>query len=128
MKITDNRTQEILDEVTVLQHDDRTNKKKMTFAQAWATLQKQRPELFDEGTPAGQPPPQHSRAAEAALGRARQRAQVVHAARPSEDGCVTVQGGFAYDLTSGKMLVTRPDGSVVEAVSEARKTGSTAPR
>jgi hypothetical protein len=121
------RQQEILDEVTVLQHDDRTNRKKMTFAQAWATVQKTRPELFEEEGPQRMPGPVGyapgtiASRAEAAAARARARGATIAASRPlngSDPEAVTVCGGFAYDLRSGKMLCTQPDGSVVEAVSQ----------
>jgi hypothetical protein len=123
------RQQEILDEVTCLQYDPETNRKKMTFAQAWATLQKHRPELFDYEPPIGTDRPFAQKApgiqqpmvtkAAEALARAQKRSRTIHASRPQNpEGEFTVQGGFAVDLFSGKVLVTQPDGSVVEAVSE----------
>jgi hypothetical protein len=127
MKITDPRQQEILDE-SCLQYDPKTNRKKMTFASAWNEVQRRRPELFEEEGarpkrmpgPVGYAPGTIATAAEA-LARAQKRSRTIQASRPlngSDPEAVTVCGGFAYDLTSGKMLCTQPDGSVVEAVSE----------
>jgi hypothetical protein len=105
--------------------------KPMTFAKAFNEIRKTRPELFafDEApTPSrgyDQPSPgtqQSMIKLAAAQARAHLRSigyedSLVHASRPEPEE-VTVQGGFVYDIVESKMLVTQPDGSLVEAVSE----------
>jgi hypothetical protein len=104
------RQQEILDEVIVLQHDDRTNRKKMTFAQAWSEVQKQRPDLFSDspfvkelakargihiGTPECARLYQLHERAKAARERARNRVDVISASRPSDEVTVECLGGWS---------------------------------
>jgi hypothetical protein len=69
-------------------------KKKMSFRKAWAKVQAVHPEWFEEGTVTAERPPFGG------------------------DGCVVVQGGFAYDIVNDRELLCQPDGSVVEASFE----------